>query len=494
MKDPTRRAIACFTLLALSGVFAEINMSRAEPEPQRLEWGTDYRSYVGSNAVTVGAAVRRFQSGAVSNAHPDFRRLATGGPGRYANIMTDELGPDGKPVFRSTGNKVIADWRDAGGNAIAAPRGHVDRLSGDRAGQIDTAAGGAVTSAQSFAQWYRDVPGVNSTSRSTLTFARQGSNYVFDGSLDSLTGTNSLDYTAEASMHFVYEAGRDYYFTAATNAEIWVYIDGKLVIDGGGMGGAQFRIENGTVVPLEPVNASVTIVGAAIQSGSTTVPVTVGVKAGTQTFAPFGPTNNPATGNVNDNRNPRHAVIGNNLPAGTPISVSGISWLGSPLAQYISLNSTPANAGVKVLRNGDAVPDIRPFQNQASIASFLRSYIDPASNRVTLQSNQTIFLFELGTRSLTSEAADFQDLVALVTLSQAGGTSTTPGTTSGSTSEAPSLGQRIDLSRLSWLEDRGSYQMQIFYANRTGVPSRVRLETNIATLNLANRPVWPGKD
>ena len=37
---------------------------------------------------------------------------------------------------------------------------------------------------------------------------------------------------------------------------------------------------------------------------------------------------------------------------------------------------------------------------------------------MTMDENQSIYLFELGTTRLTSSAADFQDLVVLVTLGE----------------------------------------------------------------------------
>ena len=62
------------------------------------------------------------------------------------------------------------------------------------------------------------------------------------------------------------------------------------------------------------------------------------------------------------------------------------------------------------------MPAIEPFQNQSSIETFLQGYIDDATDTVILDDNQAIFLYELGTTDLLSSAADFQDLVVLVTL------------------------------------------------------------------------------
>ena len=80
-----------------------------------------------------------------------------------------------------------------------------------------------------------------------------------------------------------------------------------------------------------------------------------------------------------------------------------------------------SNAGspqVMVLRDGDAVPQIPGFLDQVSIEQFVGPYIDTAANRIVRADNQTIFLFELGVTDLKSPAADFQDLVVLVTLAR----------------------------------------------------------------------------
>ncbi len=482
-------------LIVLTTVFATLHTSSAgEPRLDQGTWGRDYTNYVGSPTLSVGATVRSFQAGTGNGDHPDFRRTATSGPGRYADILAEYLGPDGKPTFRSTGAKVTSEWKDAAGNNISKPRSYITPANGDRAGAISDTPGDAAASSGTVGQWFRDTPGVNTSQKTSLTFTRNGSKYEFNGSLDTITGTPRVDYTAELDFYFVNEANRDWYFLAETDAEIWVYIDGKLVIDGGGLRGLDFRIENGAVITTAPCDAAITVVGAAIQSGSTPCPVTVQATAGGTTYQPFGSFESPTAGNVNTpTGNPRHANLANVQP-GTSITVSGRSFLPGRTSAYMTVHSNPANQQVKVLRNGDLVPDIRPYQNQTAAKEYLATYIDPETRRVTIAENQAIFLFELGTTSLTTAAADFQDLVVLITLSQSGSTVTGPSTTVQTTAAAPSLQQRIDLSRLPWLEDRGSYRMQIFFANRTGGSSNLRLDTNIATLNLANRRVWKGAD
>jgi len=479
------------TLFGLAGLFAHLNLSRAsDPLQQQGVWANDYQNFLGSPMLTV----RTFQAGNGAGDHPDFRRTATSGPGRYADILAPAIGGDGAPAFNSTGHKVTAEWKDSAARNISRPRPFIRPAAGDIPGTAVTTPGDAAESRASVAQWFRDVPGINTSTRANLDFTRTGSKFEYQGSLDNITGRPNFDYTASLDYYFINEPGRDWYFLAESDAEVWVYIDGKLVIDGGGLRGVDFRIENGAVVTTAPCEASLTVVGAAIQSGSTPCPVTMQASAGGFVYEPFGAFGNPILANLNTAvGNPRNATLAS-VAAGTAITVSGRSFLPGAASAYMTEHSNPATRQVKVLRDGDVVPDIRPFANQTAARDFLAPYVDAATDRVTLQPNQAIFLFELGTNNLTSPAADFQDLVVVLTLSRPGSELETPGSTVSTRTAAPTLSQRIDLNRLAWLEDRGSYKMQIFFANRTGGPSNLRFDTNIATLNLANRRIWPGAD
>lgn len=73
---------------------------------------------------------------------------------------------------------------------------------------------------------------------------------------------------------------------------------------------------------------------------------------------------------------------------------------------------------VKTLINGEQAPPLEGFDGQQPVTDFLAPLLD-SQGRVVLQSNQVIMLFELGTDMSSdpnSIAADFQDLVILLTL------------------------------------------------------------------------------
>ena len=185
-----------------------------------------------------------------------------------------------------------------------------------------------------------------------------------------------------------------------------------------------FFISGDDVVVQQPFKLSAKVLGAEIASGSLSIPVTTRLKVANQSFEPWGSFDSPTTGNVNDDDNPRSFAGPETYPAGASVSVSGRSWLkrsssysgesDSHWRAYLTVSSSSQSGNLKVLRDGDDVPNLTGFGGQASAASFLKPYIE--NGHMKLHKNQAIFLFELGTTNMSSAAADFQDLVVLVTM------------------------------------------------------------------------------
>ncbi|MBL8744800.1 MAG: fibro-slime domain-containing protein [Phycisphaerae bacterium] len=205
--------------------------------------------------ITLTGVVRDFKERSVSGGHTDFEAVPAGGYGHYMNNVQSTLDSDKKPVFIGGGKKVSSQWRTSSGVNI-----HPSLYSaalGDRVGAYTgNADKGGIASAASFAQWYRDVPGVNMSKDLSITLVRQPNSklYVFDDRTDPLYSTRSgffpinsdlfgnsanetknFHFTFELSTQFIYEPGTNQSFRFIGDDDVWVFINDRLAIDLGGV-------------------------------------------------------------------------------------------------------------------------------------------------------------------------------------------------------------------------------------------------------------------
>ncbi|MDI1428777.1 fibro-slime domain-containing protein [Polyangium sorediatum] len=172
------------------------------------------------------ATVRDFQI-----AHPDFEDFI----GDDKGIVTNELGADGKPVY--AGNPTTP----------------------------------TTTGKANFDQWYNDVEGVNIAIPVEIPLmAAGGGTYTYNNSaFFPIDGqgfgdefqTHNYHFTLELRTQFIYEGGEIFTFTG--DDDLFTFINGKKVIDLGGVHGAQtstvnlderaaeLGIEKGKTYPLD---------------------------------------------------------------------------------------------------------------------------------------------------------------------------------------------------------------------------------------------------
>lgn len=483
--------------------------------------------------------------------HPDFGHYALDGAGRYVGVVEDGLDADGKPQFASTGRKVLSPWLNADGTWVIPPRPYLASMPGDVGGSASGLEGGAVTGAAPFAQWFRDA-GAASVESGHVEMRRHATDpiYIFEGFLDDgdlVTSGPGVgaghSHTYEMETTFIYEQEDDQYIEVTTDGDVWLFVNGKLVVDGGAGDEILFRgIAVDGAISLEN--------SARIETGSGDVSVSTNATAdasvslsgnfhiGADVFS--GPGSKPSNaikdsgpGSITGGQGALHAPVP--IPTPTPpalgLSSGHMSFKNTNKAVASDLHVDDLSIEQARLRfqgrrtvlvEGDLSitqqSDIEVEAN-SSVVFYVMGAMTVGNNtdvNVTTGDPSACRFVVLGSAPITidNHVEVYANFIAPRANMDVGNNVDVYGAMFGSSlsmnnsgrfvmmvpeggqmiagvqmNPATEMTERIHLNRLAGMEDGAAGGLKLFFADRAPPRSPIRIETNILSMKIAPKPV-----
>jgi fibro-slime domain-containing protein len=188
--------------------------------------------------------------------HPDFDVTPPDGYGQYMWNVATELGEGGRPVYEGGGYKVLSQAHDAAGRPICWTI--CDPDAGDTPAEPDAPDTGTITSAETFGEWFQDIPGISMSMLLTVTavMAEDGEYagmyevnipqfYPVD---DMLFGNDSDEhnnfFTFMIVGEFVHDTAKGYVLMFKSDDDAFVFLEGPnfpntlMIADLGGINGS----------------------------------------------------------------------------------------------------------------------------------------------------------------------------------------------------------------------------------------------------------------